>query len=124
MNEMACCAHRIIREVVTENEDKTCSMAHVCDSCGAKFMPIPKAGQSSKNPNERDYTPEEALEEARKRWGVYGRVMFLSDRLEIAHYQVGVLGDGGFEALGSGTSFREAFAEADKQKAQADQKEP
>ena len=65
---------------------------------------------------ERDLTPEEALEEARKRWGGDGQIYIEGDhtslRFIVAEFTKQAHGNGG--KLGIGPSFREAFANADK----------
>ena len=33
-----CCAHKTITEVITNNEDGTCSSSHLCQACGSQFV--------------------------------------------------------------------------------------
>lgn len=37
-NQGQCCAHLKIEEKITNHEDGTCSSAHLCLSCGARFI--------------------------------------------------------------------------------------
>lgn len=71
--------------------------------------------------SERDFTPEEALEEARKRWPGSGKVLVDGSSMCPLMYRVGILvadkSGIGFQSLGLGASFREAFAIADKKEA-------
>jgi hypothetical protein len=66
---------------------------------------------------ERDFTPEEALAEAIKRWGQDGKVSvdlwWGNSKSGEEKYRVGVCRERGVR--GCGNSFREAFAKADKE---------
>lgn len=83
----------------------------------------PSVGKGSDKP-EKDFTPEEAIAEARKRWGEKGWVMFQNwGDEDWAYYHVGIWGYGeGRKTMDKGCdrSWKAAFAAADSAKDKGD----
>lgn len=93
-----------------------------CD-CNARTAQLalnfPEIQSALNAQGERDFTPEEALAEAKKRWGADGWISMFSENEDGSMtYEVGYGSDSedGREVtfMGAGTSFHAAFAQADK----------
>lgn len=144
--EAAACACIVVRYNPRDNGDGTLSSRWSCDLCGREFIPKSEswimrmakaevgagfigAGDTPYNrlvhaitASRKPMTMEEALVEARHRWGVRGSVydrnsaphiewlsprFWVGDRPEQADF-------GGVWTYGNGATWEEAFADADK----------
>ena len=114
--------HEIAREVLAEtsasepklNADHRAGCTFPWTGCGCGFPSAPS--------KERDYTPEEALAEAKRRWGSTGVAIFMSDNSPESRYVVGShTGLMRWGVMGEGITFRTAFAAADSQGGKKDE---